>query len=89
LSPQAKARQEKFRSLPPETQQRIRELSQKIKALPDDRKIAVRRELARLKNMPEDQREKRLNGPAIQRNFSPQEQEILRDSPKLLPENFF
>jgi len=80
---------DKFQSLPPETKKRIRQLSQKIGALPPDRQRAVRLELERLRNMPEADREIRLNSPAIQKNFSPNEREILRETPDLLPHNFF
>jgi Protein of unknown function (DUF3106) len=86
---QAEARAEKLRSLPPEQQKRIRQLAQKISSLPPDRKMAVRQELARLRKMPEADREIRLNSPAVQKNFSPDEQQILRESPALLPQNFY
>ncbi len=84
-----KALNEKFQSLPPEQQNRIRQLSQRIKSLSPERKIAVRQELNRLRNMPEDQREKRLSSPAVQKNFSSDEQEILRETPGLLPHEYF
>jgi hypothetical protein len=89
ISPQLKAEQEKFRSLPPETQKRIRQLSQRIRSLPPERKAAVTQELNRLRNMPEAQRQKRLNSPAVKNNFSPDEQEILRETPGLLPQSFY
>jgi hypothetical protein len=93
LSPEQKAQQkaleEKYRSLPPATKKRIQELSNRIKALPNDRKIVVLQELQRLRNMPAPQREKRLNNPAVQKNFSPEEQDILRESPGILPQNYF
>jgi hypothetical protein len=86
---QLKALNDKFQSLPPEQQKKIRQLSQRIKSLSPDRKAAVTQELNRLRNMPEDQREKRLNSPAIQKNFSPDEQAILRETPGLLPHDYF
>jgi hypothetical protein len=89
VSPQLKAEYEKFSKLPPETKKRIRQLSQEMAHLPPQRKIAVQKELDRLRAMPEEQREKRLNSPAVQRNFSPNEQEILREAPSLLPETLF
>jgi hypothetical protein len=88
-SPELKARAEMLKTLPPEQRQKIRQLSQRIQALPPSRKMAVTQELQRLRNMPEDQRQKRLNSPAIQKNFSPAEQEILRETPGLLPPGYF
>lgn len=86
---QLKALNDKFQSLPPEQQKRIRQLSQRIKTLSPDRKTAVTQELNRLRNMPEERRQKRLESPAVRKNFSPDEQEILRETPGLLPHNFF
>lgn len=88
-SPALKAEAEKLRTLPPEQQKRIRQLSQRIRSLPPERNLAVRQELNRLRNMPADQREKRLNSLAVQKHFSPEEQEILKESPAVLPQNFF
>jgi hypothetical protein len=84
-----RAQAEKLRSLPPEQQKRIRQLAQRISSLPPDRKTAVQQELSRLRKMPEADREIRLNSPGIQKNFSPNEQQILRESPALLPQNFY
>jgi hypothetical protein len=84
-----KAQEEKFKSLPPEQQKRIRDLSDRIRALPHDRKLAVTQELNHLRNMPDEQRQKRLNSPDLQNRFSADEQEILRETPGLLPQYFF
>lgn len=86
---QVKAEEEKFRSLPPETRKRIQDLSKRFRALPNNRKVVVLKELDHLRSMPEDQREKRLSGPAFKKNFSPEEQEILRDTPGILPQDYF
>ena len=88
LSPQQKAYQEKFRTLPPETQKRIRELSNRIKTLPKDRKGAVQAEIQQLRNMPPAQRQKILSSPEVKKNFSHDEQEILKESPNLLPQSY-
>lgn len=79
---------ERFNKLPLDQQQRVRELAKKVQALPDDRRPVVRRELTILRNLPEDQREKRISDPSFQKRFSPEEQEILRDSPSLVPQHF-
>jgi hypothetical protein len=86
---QLKTLNDKFQSLPPEQKKRIRQLSERVRALSPERKTAVTQELNHLRNMPEEQRQKRLNSPAVQNNFSPDEQEILRETPGLLPHNFF
>jgi hypothetical protein len=92
LTPEERARREsqleKFNSLPPDQQLRVRQLSKKIQALPDDRRQAVRRELSILRNIPDDERAKRIGSPEFQKRFSAEEQEILRDSPSLVPEHF-
>jgi hypothetical protein len=84
LTPEQKAklqdRLEKLRSLTPDQQKRVRQAGQKLQVLPDDRKPIVRRELQTLQNMPDDQRNARMNSPAFQQKFSPDEQKILRDS---------
>jgi hypothetical protein len=89
MTPEQKAQLEKFHSLPPEQQQKVRQLSQRIQALPADRKMAVQKELKSLKSMPDDEREKRVNSPDFQKKFSPDEQEILREAPRVVPQNFF
>jgi hypothetical protein len=86
-SAQLKALADKFQSLPPDTQKRIRQLSQRLKSLPPNRKMAVAQELDRLRAMPEAQRERRLNNPNFQKNFTIDEQEILREIPAVLPPN--
>lgn len=92
MTPAERARREtqlqKFNSLPEGQQVRVRELAKKLQSLPDDRRVAVRRELTILRNLPEDEREKRVGTAEFQKRFSPEEQEILKDSPALVPGRF-
>lgn len=92
LSPEKRAqlREElqKYRNLGPEQQKEVRQLAQKVRALPDDRRPVVKRELQVLRNMPEAERDSRVNSPGFKKKFSADEQEILRQSSNLLPDQF-
>ncbi|SPE41090.1 conserved hypothetical protein [Candidatus Sulfopaludibacter sp. SbA3] len=56
--------------------------------LPDDRHQPMRQALVQLMRMPEEQREVRLNSNAFKNNFSPEEQGILRDLSRNLPQDY-
>ncbi len=89
LTPAQKEKLQKFYSLPPQQQKEVRTLALKMRALPDDRKTIVRREIVALQKMPPEEREKRVNSPGFQKKFTPEEQDILREYPTLIPENYF
>jgi hypothetical protein len=90
LSPEERAqlqdRLQKFKNLPPDQQKVVRQLARKLSNLPDNRRPVVRRELETLRNLPEAEREARVNSPDFKKKFSGDEQEILRQSSNLLPE---
>jgi hypothetical protein len=85
---QLRDRLEKFNNLSPGQQKEVRQLAQKVRALPDNRRPVVKRELEALRNLPEAERESRVNSPEFKKKFSGDEQEILRQSSNLLPDQF-
>lgn len=90
LSPEQRAqlekRLERFQNLPSDRQAQIRRVSQDLQQLPKARKIAVRQELDTLRTLPEGERQSRLESSTWKKQFSPQEQEILKQSSELLPQ---
>ncbi len=90
LSPEQRAqlekRLERFQNLPSNRQAEIRKIAQSIQQLPRERKIAVRQELDTLRMLPEGERQSRLQSSTWKNQFRPQEQEILKQSSELLPQ---
>lgn len=74
--------------MPPAQQKEVRRLAQAFRGLPADRRPVVRRELNTLRRLPEAQRDARIESPDFKKKYSSQEQEILRQSSALLPEEF-
>lgn len=66
--------------LAPEDREKLDERYQRFRNLPVDRRLAVRRELQNLRSLPPRQRFQRLNDPAFQRDYSPEEQSLLREA---------
>jgi len=89
LTPEQRAqlekRLERFQNLPSNRQAEIRRIAQDIQQLPRERKFAVRQELDTLRTLPEGERQSRLQSSTWKRQFTPQEQEILKQSSELLP----
>ena len=83
---QLEERLQKFKTLPREQQQQVRLIAKNIQALPQDRKQAVHHELNTLRGLPEGERQSRLQSSTWKKQFSPQEQEILKQSSELLPQ---
>lgn len=79
-------RLQKFKTLPKEQQQQVRMIARTIQALPQERKQAVHHELNTLRGMPEGERQSRLQSSTRKKQFSTQEQEILKQSSELLPQ---
>lgn len=57
--------------------------------LPPDRHVAMRRTLMQLMRMPEDERNAQLESEPFKKQFSPEEQGILRDLSSNLPAEYF
>ena len=72
-------------SLPPQQRRLVIQQLNAFNKLPDDRILPVRRALVNLMRMPEEQREERLDSEGFKKNFSPEEQGILRDLSRNLP----
>jgi hypothetical protein len=72
-------RYETFSHLPPDKQQIVRDRLREFHQLPHDRQPPVHREVEHLRSLPEAQRQARMNGDEFRAQFSPQEQQIIRD----------
>lgn len=90
LSPDQRAqleeRLQRFKNMSPEQQQQVRHVALSIQQLPDRRKAAIRRQLKTLRGLSEGERQSRLQSSKWRKQFSPEEQEILKESSALLPE---
>ncbi len=72
-------RLERFANLPPAQKEVVRKQIQALNRLPQDRRQFVRRALANIMNLSPELRARRLNNPAFQSRFSPEEVSIIRD----------
>ncbi|MDR3699210.1 MAG: hypothetical protein P4L56_06210 [Candidatus Sulfopaludibacter sp.] len=75
-------------SLPPPQRRLVLQQLNAFRNLPDDRVQPMRRTLIQLMRMPEDQRNARIESEAFKKQFSPQEQNILRDLSNNLPPDY-
>jgi hypothetical protein len=75
-------------SLPPPQRRLVLQQLNAFRNLPDDRVQPMRRTLIQLMKMPEDQRNARLESEGFKKQFSPQEQDILRDLSSSLPPDY-
>jgi hypothetical protein len=76
---------QKFAELPPDKQEIVRQRMREFRELPLERRPLVRREIGQLRALPEAQRVSRMNSEEFRGQFSPQEQEIIRDMTEYLP----
>jgi hypothetical protein len=78
-------RYQTFSQLPPEKRQIVRERLREFRQLPAARQPLVHREVEQLRLLPEAQRQARMNGDEFRSQFSPQEQQIIRDLSTYFP----
>lgn len=78
-------RYQTFAQLPPDKQQTVRERLREFFQLPPARRPLVHREIEQLRLLPEAQRPAHLNADQFRGQFSPQEQQIIRDLTTYLP----
>jgi len=78
-------RYQTFSQLPPDKQQIVRDRLREFHQLPQARRPVVHSEIARLRSWPEAQRQARMIGDEFRSQFSPQEQQIIRDLSAYLP----
>jgi hypothetical protein len=64
----------------PEQQEKFKEKLEIMRRLPKDRQNAVRQEIEQLRSLPPAERRKALEGDELRQNFSPDEQQLVRDS---------
>jgi len=70
---------ERFSQLPPEKQEVVRRRMREFRELPQARRLAIRHEIEALRALPESERRARMNSEAFRTQFSPPEQQIIRD----------
>ena len=89
LPPQVKQalreRYQKFSQLSPDRQETVRRSVRQFRQLPQERRPLVRREIGQLRALPEAERSARMNSEEFRGQFSPQEQQIIRDITDYLP----
>jgi len=83
---QLQERLKRFKKLGSTQQQQVRQIAQAMQQLPPDRKVAIRQELGILRSLPNGERQSRVQSSTWQKQFSPKEQEILKQSTELFPE---
>ena len=88
ISPERRAmmrdRWEIMSSLSEEGRQRVREVFPRWNHLPDDRRKAIGDEFRAMRGRTAADRERRFSDPEFQKNFSPTEQQLLKDLTGLL-----
>jgi len=77
---QVEQRLNRLAQLPPEQRAELQQRYQAFQSLPRDRQDAVRLELQSLRALPPRLRQRRLASPGFQREYSPEEQRLLRES---------
>jgi hypothetical protein len=77
---QIEQRLNRLAQLPPEQRAELQQRYQAFQSLPRDRQDAVRLELQSLRALPPRLRQRRLASPGFQREYSPEEQRLLRES---------
>ncbi len=77
---QIEQRLNRLAQLPPEQRAELQQRYQAFQSLPRDRQDAVRLELQSLRALPPRLRQRRLSSPGFQREYSPEEQRLLRES---------
>ena len=77
---QVEQRLNRLAQLPPEQREELQRRYQEFRSLPQDRQDAVRLELQSLRRLPPRLRQRRLNSPGFEREYSPAEQRLLRES---------
>jgi hypothetical protein len=77
---QMEERLNRLEQLPPEQKEQLKQRYREFQALPRDRQDAVRLEIQALRSMRPAARIARVNSPAFQRQYSPDEQKILKQS---------
>ncbi|MGA2591453.1 MAG: DUF3106 domain-containing protein [Bryobacteraceae bacterium] len=70
---------QRFTQLPPEKQEIVRQRMREFRELPQARRLVIRHEMEALRALPESERHARMNSEAFRTQFSPPEQQIIRD----------
>ena len=87
--PAQKARLERLWALPPERQQQIRETMRELQGMPVEQRRPMNQQLRRLQTMTPEERESYFNTPEFKNQFTPRQQEMMRDLSDILPPEGF
>lgn len=86
LTPEEKARFQRFNSLPPQRQQAVRQAIGGLTKLPPERQQVVRDELRQMQGLAPGAREARINSDEFREKYSPQEQQLIEQLRDIVPE---
>jgi Protein of unknown function (DUF3106) len=70
----------RYQQMTPEQQANFKEKLEIMRKLPKDRQMAVRQQIESLRAMPFNEKRKALSSEEFKQNFSPEEQNLIRDS---------
>src|SRR6202041_101443 len=76
-------RMETWEHLTPEQKNQARQVHSQMQQLPADRRQAVQNSIKTFRAMPHDARQRQIDSPEYQKQFSPQERQILNGASKL------
>jgi len=85
MPPERKAQLQRLWQLPPDKQQKVRSSMRDFSELPQDRRRAMRQQLQNMGTMSPDERNGYLKSPEFKQQYSPDEQEIMRNMSEILP----
>ena len=85
LSPDEKARFDKFRDLPPERQDAVRQAIGSLTNLPPERQQAVRQELRHLRGLSDGDRETHLKSTEFRERLDSGEQKLIQELRDVVP----
>ena len=76
----------RYQNMTPEQQERFKQRLELMRSLPQERQAAVRQQIEQLRAMPPAERRKALYSEEFKQNYSPDEQELIRDGfPNMRP----
>jgi hypothetical protein len=81
-------RLDRYQKSSPEQQEKFKQRLEAMYNLPKERQAAVREKIQELRALPPAERRKALNGDELKQKFSPDEQQLVRDSfPRMQQQN--
>ena len=87
MPPEQKQRLQRLWQFPPERQQQIRQSMRDFSQLPQDRRQAMRRQLQQVQGMSPEDRKAYFNSSEFKTQFSPEEQDMMKNLNAIAPES--